>query len=252
MSAVKGSKQYKMKVVPYRPVYRALAWMGASLLVLVVIVSAYYGGRYHGTLIQAEAIAERDQLLEAIEEARREADSFRQQVANLKLGAEVDRQAGEEVRHEVIALKNQIIELQEDISFYRGLMAPTDNKRGLTIGSLNVISTGAPREYQYKLVVQQLATNHQLLKGYLNFNVVGRQLKAEGQPASRMTLPLKDLTDKVGSTNIKLRFKYFQNFEGRIVLPEGFEPERIELLAKSTGKNPVTVEKKFGWLVQEG
>jgi len=252
MTAVKGSKQYKMKVVPYRPVYRALAWTGATLLVLAAIVSAYYGGRYQGTLIQAEAIAERDQLLVAIEEARREADQLRQQVVNLELGAEVDRQAGVEVRHEVISLRNQITELQEDIAFYRGLMAPTDNKRGLTIGSLNVIATGAPREYQYKLVVQQLATNHQLLTGHLNFDVVGRRSGAAGQPSSRLTLPLKDLSEKVVATNIKLRFKYFQNFEGRITLPEGFEPERIELLAKSTGKNPVTVEKKFGWLVQEG
>jgi len=34
-------------------------------------------------------------------------------------------------------------------------------------------------------------------------------------------------------------------------LPVGFEPERIELTAKSTGRAGVAVEKKFGWLVQE-
>jgi hypothetical protein len=125
-------------------------------------------------------------------------------------------------------------------------MAPSDNQRGLTIGSLDVLSTGVPRQYEYKLIVQQLATRHTLLNGSLKFNVVGRQRE------KMVTLPLKDLSDSVAQENIKLRFKYFQTLEGRLQLPEEFEPVRIELVARSTGKQAVVVEKKFGWLVQEG
>ena len=34
-------------------------------------------------------------------------------------------------------------------------------------------------------------------------------------------------------------------------LPEGFTAERIELTARSTGRNATEVQKNFGWLVQE-
>ncbi|TQV71707.1 hypothetical protein FKG94_18815 [Exilibacterium tricleocarpae] len=246
MVAVRGSKQFRKVVVPYRPMRRVTVGLVVAAGVVLAVVGSYLFGDFNGGQLQAQAVAERDRLRLEVAAKTQEADELRQQVANLKLGAQVDRKASEDVRGEVIELKAQIAELQEDITFYRGLMAPTGNKRGLTIGSLDVISTGAPREYQYRVVVQQLAVNHQVLSGYLQFNVVGRQAGIVS------TIPLKDLSEQVGSDNIRLRFKYFQNLEGKLVLPEGFEPERIELLAKSTGRNAATVEKQFGWLVQQG
>ncbi len=170
---------------------------------------------------------------------------MRQQVANLQLGAEVDHQANEKVRNQVMVLQEKITALEEDISFYRGLMSPSASSRGLTIGALNVIGTGVPREFEYKLVMQQLATDHQVLSGYLNFNIIGMRGDEE------VAIPLYQVSEQVDEANILLRFKYFQNIEGRLTLPEGFEPQRIELKAQSTGNNRETVEKKFGWLVQE-
>ncbi|NHO68189.1 hypothetical protein G8770_21780 [Aestuariicella hydrocarbonica] len=220
--------------------------LSALLVIAAVGFGSYRFGQIQGGSEHAETVSERDHLKADLAAKKIETDNLRQEVANLKLGAKVDRQASEGVRNEVISLKSEIATLQEDISFYRGLMAPTGNERGLTIGSLNVISTGAPRQYEYKLVVQQLATRHTLLNGSLQFTIVGRQ----GE--QMVALPLMDVSDNVDDENIKLRFKYFQTLEGRINLPESFEPERIELIAKSTGKQAVEVEKHFGWLVQEG
>ncbi len=251
MTAVKGSKQYRMMVVPYRP-YRRLVWgLVLSLLAVAAVTASYLGGEFKGQESQRAAIIERDRLQLELRDSSNEVETLRQQAANLKLGSEVDRRASEEVRTEVIALKARIAELEADISFYRGLMAPTANKRGLTIGSLNVVAAEPSRTYEYSVVIQQLATSHKLLTGYLNFDVVGKQAGVAGAPAVAKSIPLKDLTDKVSFSNIKLRFKYFQTLRGKLVLPEGFEPERIELLAKSTGKDSVIVKKKFGWLVQE-
>ncbi len=251
MSAVTGSKQYRMVVVPYRPWIRSLIALIALAVLALAVVGSYWYGSGKGQVEQAEAIAERDKLKLELAAKISEADAYRQEVANLKLGAQVDRKASEGVRAEVIDLKTEIAALQEDISFYRSLMAPTGNKRGLSIGSLNVISTGAPRQYEYKLVVQQLATRHTMLNGTLKFNIVGRQTLSPEQGEQLVTLPLKDVSDNVSYESIKLRFKYFQTIEGRLRLPDTFEPERIELIAKSTGSEPVVVEKKFGWLVQE-
>ena len=245
MTAVKGSKQYRLEVVPYRPWLR---W-SVRFLVLLIAAAAVYFANWYGTRealkYQTQALAERDQFEQALAESRDEAEELRQKVANLQLGSQVDKAASEDVRNEVISLKAEIAELQEDISFYRGLMMPSADKQGLTIGSLNVISTGADRHFNYKLVVQQLATNHKMLAGHVNFTIVGRQ---DGLP---MSLALKDVSQAVTTTDIRLGFKYFQNIEGELVLPVGFEPIRIEIVAKVRGASTATVEKKFGWLAEE-
>lgn len=245
MSVVKGSEQYKLEITPYNPVKR---WLGRLLLVVFMagaVAGSYYGGHFKGMQEQAAAVAERDELKVRVVSAEQKAERLRQDVANLKLGAEVDKQSQESVRGEVIGLQEQIKELEGQISFYKGLWQPSGSKSGLTFGSFNLVGTGAPGRYSYKLVVQQLATNHKLLSGHLNFTVVGTQ---NGLP---VRLPLKDLTKNISYENIKLRFKYFQNFQGEMLLPDGFVPTGVELLAKVKKPKAATVEQKFGWLVQE-
>lgn len=243
--AVKGTKQPLLVVVPYRPVRNIILWLSSVLTVIVMVAGSYYWGVYQGTSRQADAVAERNELRVRVAALSEESKALQQQVVNLKLGAQVDHEANEQVRAQVISLKEEISALQEDISFYRGIMAPENSDSGLVIGSLNVIGTGIPRQYEYKVVVQQLAINHQVLSGHLNFNVVG------WRNGVQETIPLHQLSSEVDDANIRLRFRYFQNIEGRLMLPDDFEPERIELIARSTGNNPRTTEKKFGWLVQE-
>jgi hypothetical protein len=243
--AVKGSKQPLLVVVPYRPVRKIVLWLGLFVVVAALVATSFHWGFYQGTSLQAGAVAERNELRKRVAVLTKESEGLQQQVVNLKLGAQVDHKASEQVRAQVIALKEEISALQEDISFYRGIMAPEKSRSGLVIGSLNVIGTGIPRQYEYKVVVQQLATNHQVLSGHLNFNIIG------WRNGEQETIPLHQLSDQVDGANIRLRFRYFQNIEGRLMLPDDFEPERIELIARSTGNNRQTAEKKFGWLVQE-
>lgn len=245
MSAVIGSKPTRLVVVPYRPYLRLWITLGTVVAVLVTGVASYLIGKSQGMALGTNIIAERDALRSELAVKIVEADDLSQQVANLRLAGEVDRASSEGVRSQVIELKEKIAGLEQDITFYRNLMAPNENQRGLTIGSVDVISTGVPRRYNFKVVVQQFATNHQVLNGSLRITIVGY----DGEVARRV--PLKDLSEQIDQEDIRLRFRYFQNIEGQLVLPEGFEPERIELVATSTGQNGATVEKKFGWLIQE-
>ncbi|GAB1258809.1 hypothetical protein NBRC116494_33110 [Aurantivibrio plasticivorans] len=242
MAAVKGTKSTRLKVVPHRPYFQGALIAGFVCAVILTAIASYWLGNSQGQAQQAEAITERDELRIMLDAKTREAEALSQKVANLSLAREVDQASNEDVRGEVISLKEEIAALQEDIAFYRGLMAPTENRRGLTIGSVELSATGVPRRYDYKVVVQQLATNHNVLSGSLTFNIVGR----EGEQVRK--IPLKDLSSEVNVTDIRLRFKYFQNIAGQLELPLGFEPQRIELVAKTTGRDAAVVEKMSEWL----
>lgn len=245
MAAVKGSKQFKVKVVVDRPYRRVLIsfcviTVSAGLIVLSYALGLDRGMGELGDISQVLQATERK-----LENSLVETKELQQTLTNIELGAEVDRQASEDVRQEVLTLKEEIAALEEENSFYKGLMAPSENRRGLTIGSVELLNTDRPRSYRYKVVLQQLATRHNLLSGTLTFDVQGYLNGVE------TSFPIGEISEQYSGNSIKLRFKYFQNVAGELELPEGFEPQEIKLVAKSTGNNATTVEKRFGWLVQE-
>ena len=253
MSKTKGSQQYQMKVVPHRPFYHFFRNVVALTVFVVAVMASGYLGHDKGIKSSDGLETENQELKHLYQEKTLEVEELEQQVTNLKLGSEVDRQAGEGIRAEMVTLKARVAELEQETAFYRGLMKPTAGNSGLTIGSLDIIKKSTPRHYQYKLVMQQLATQHQLLKGYLEFTIIGRQLPSffGDTNLEKQTIPLRDISKEVSVVRMPLRFKYFQRFEGELELPKEFEPEYIEIKAVSTGKSSTVVEKKFSWLVQE-
>ena len=44
-------------------------------------------------------------------------------------------------------------------------------------------------------------------------------------------------------------FRYFQDFDRELVLPEGFTPEKINVEVISNTKSIASVEQSFDWLV---
>ncbi len=222
--------------------------LGVALLVILVMAFAF--GAYYGKKAALEHYGDlgivNNQLVAALNTANAEIDALRNSVAEFKLSSDVDRLAAEKVRGELRDLNNTIAELEEAVAFYKGVMDPDKNKRGLSIASFDVFASDSDvNAFRYKVVVVQLAGNHRLLKGTAALRVIGTQA---GQLVS---FPLSQLSDDVKSEKIKLRFKYFQEISGEMQLPEDFIPERVNITATSLGKHATTVEQKYDWIVQE-
>lgn len=245
MTEVTGTKQYRSVVVQERPGRRLVAALSVVAVVVATAMLAYwFGGRsisqsylelgqkYQETLAQLQVTAAKYQ-------------DASQQLANISLGAEVDRAAVEDVRGTVREHKQTIAKLKEEITFYKGLMAPTERERGLGIRSWEVYSTSNPQRFEFKLVMQQLALKHAVLTGTANIVLVGKQWDIE------TSLSLNTLTEHIEDPLVKLRFKYFQYIEGELELPVGFEPQRVDIIARASKPKTVRIEKHYGWLAQK-
>lgn len=249
MALVKPSKQYPMTVVPYRPIRRAVAIFALFITVLVLIIGSFYGGRYYAevnTSSVTSLLIERDELLRKYSEKSAQVLNLEQQVVNLKLAAEVDRKANEEVRAEVLQLKEQLNELEEKNSFYLSVMRPEPGSKGLVVDLPLITPVDTQGAYKYNLVIKQIVTKHRQVKGYVEFEILGRQ----GDDLVR--LALKDVSKTVDKERIKLNFKYFQRIKGEMALPINFVPERLEIKVVAQKPNSVTIDKKFGWSINEG
>jgi hypothetical protein len=214
-----------------------------GLLVISSLLSYWLGGLSKTTDTQS-LLTENEQLNQQLDSVQKELTNVSQQLANVKIGADIDRQSVNEVRAVISDHEQTINELNEEISFYKGLMAPTERERGLGIRSWELYPGSAPNRYQFKLVMQQLALKHAVLKGSVKIDIVGKRAGVEE------ILPLSMLSDQVENTGVKLRFKYFQYADGELQLPIDFVPERIDIVAATTSPKKVQIEKHFSWLVQ--
>lgn len=231
-------------VVPYRPGRRVLFTL---LLLTGVAVSAAGGwsyAYYTTVLTQQGEQAEKRELSAQLTDLRQENEALKGQIAILDRSSAVDQQTGAELQETLTALRQRVAQLEEDVLFYRQVVEEETEETGLVIGQLDIDATRSPDRYRYKLVMrQQDADGDTYLTGHVNFNLVG-QLQDQ-----QVILPLRDLSEFEDELDIRLRFKYFQNIEGELALPEGFQPDRIQIAAVATEPVSKRINEDFGWVV---
>lgn len=244
MAAVKGSKQLKMVVVPYRPWRTWWAIGGFMAVLLVAALGAYFFGYYQTLARNGDALAQRNALLEQVDQLESSNTALQDQVLSLEQSASLDKEALNSVQRTIVSLREQISQLEEDVLFYKQIVSPGNEETGLMIGQLDLVRRDEAGGIRYRLELKQQGNNDDVITGHVNVNVLGQQ---EGQEVS---IPLRSLSDSIDDLDIKLQFRYFQNIEGELSLPAGFEPQKVQILAVAEGDNAKTVQKSFGWLVQ--
>ena len=244
MAVVKGSKQIKMVVVPHRP-WRNLLLTLAGLIVAVILTGAgVYYGYSRGTNENIDVRIERDQLSASVNSLETELETLQQDFVNLQQASLVDRQALIEVQDMLVGLREINAQLEEDVLFYRQIMSPENDESGLAIGQLDLSATEEENRIRYHIELKQLANNENVISGYANVNILGMQ---EG---SEVSFPLRSIAVDENQLDIRLQFRYFQNIEGELIIPENFVPETVQILAVAQGENAKTVQKNFVWLVE--
>lgn len=241
MVKIKDSKQPKLVVVPHDP-YRGLRYFGIGLLAAIVSFAVGYSMNGGGDFGAQNDLSDlRRQLLD---EQKASAEQHRR-LAKFEVESDVDQEANNNVRASIGSMRQQIAELESEISFYKGLMDPSDGNQGISIASVDLRPTSDARKFEFALVLQQRSQEHSIVSGSVNVNVVG------SKDGYDLTLPISDLSEDINSSSIEYRFKYFQNIEGTIELPEDYQPRRIDVLVIGSGASSVYLEKKVGWLTGE-
>ena len=192
----------------------------------------------HRFNIQTEQL---DLLSEKFSEIRDSEIALRQQVANLQSGREIDNLAKQDIQNTIREYKTQISQLEKDVSFYQNIMAPSDNARGLQVQKVDIQPSTTPNRFDYKIVLAQVADNKAYVHGVVAVNFIG--MRAD----KKEIIPLRNISEQQTELGIKFKFKYFQDIEGDLVIPEDFEAESIQVVAQSKGKKASRLEQSFEW-----
>ena len=173
---VKGSKQERMVVVPYRPGWRMFF---ITAFIAGAVISALVGfayGYYQTLLTQETAQAGHAELERELESVQLENSDLNRQIAILDRSSVMDQHANREVQETISGLRDRVAELEQDIVYYRGVVAEEIEDSGLIISRLDIDGTNDPRIYNYKLVVRQRdADGDTYLLGHVNVSLLGRK-----------------------------------------------------------------------------
>ena len=184
---------FKPPSVLYRRRRTRLLVLIAALLASLVLVLGFWVGQqaaYSGMGVDSELYREMQRELPA---ARERAQALAQELEVQRTRNEVDRKALEIVRSDIARQKEQISGLEEGLRFYRSLMAPGEIAQGLSLRDIELIARTDPGRYAFRIVAQQEALKHQMLKGgaspeELDAMIEGRrtkQPKSSGEKVSR-------------------------------------------------------------------
>jgi hypothetical protein len=244
-NVVKGSKQQAMMVVPYRPWYRTWVSISIILALLAVALGGYFYGYVEASRLFSVTSADNAGLSASLLEARDEVESLRSEVAIAGRSNLVDQRATEEVQSTVSSLRERIMQLEQDVSFYRQVMSPDSDELGIIIAEFDVTPIDGAGRYHYKAVFRQAGAGDRVLEGKVQVDIAGRI------DEQRQVLSLATILPEGRTFDPALNFRYFQNLEGEFILPEGFVPEQVEVKAESSKPTAIKVEKIFSWSVVE-
>ena len=224
-------------------------WLGLVLgaLVICLLAAAFGGGFVVGTRsVESQTVAaiEAERVMEA------ERDALRTELANLKqqgiacerfqqIEQEKDRSAVDtlkEAQDERLAMAKEIATLKRLIK--------TGGSGAVGVQGLRLSAGDGPRAFTYSFTVSQLIDDVGETSGEIAIKVSGKQ----GEKDKSLTLKEMEGSEP---TTLAMRFEHFQNFEGRLVLPEGFEPLSLSVDVEPKGDKLIASGQTFPWALSE-
>jgi len=237
----------RIQVIRYRP--GAWFWWLLPVLLAAVFVIGYgLGNLANATADPAGRLAI---LSEGFDAQRME--ELQSELAELKMTQMVDGGAAREVQASFRELQDEIAAREEEVAFYRSLMAPEELAKGLHIEKMLLHPTERPNLFAYELVIAQTVARHSWQEGELYFEVHGSlagdgEGESEGENVGRQVLALTEIAT-LPAYPLLFRFRYFQNYTGEMTLPAGFVPETVIITLDRGGATDV-VQRRYEWFVQ--
>jgi hypothetical protein len=223
--------------------------MTRFIVVALVVVSAYLVFEY-GRISAGYDIVEAGNISQAYEDRIMQFEDnvieLKQEIAILETNRAVDRESYKEVEGSLGSLQAKIQEQRDAIGFYRGIVSPSDGNSGLRVQDLKFTRGKSEREFNVRLVLVQVMKHDRKVSGDVSLSIVGEQNGTE------MTYAFTQLVREDADQSWPFSFRYFQDFDRQLVLPDGFTPERINVEVRSRTRSISSIEESFAWETSQG
>ncbi|MEO1327364.1 MAG: DUF6776 family protein [Pseudomonadota bacterium] len=227
---------------------------GRSRALLAIVFAAVIGGgyllyemgRFHAGFNRFASAEEIETLEARIVRLEAENRELNEQRVRLETLSKTEQETYREVGGTLRELQGKIQEQREAIAFYRGIISPGESESGLRIQDLQVVRGSQEARYNLRMVLVQVKQHHRQVYGKVEITVDG------ARDGERVSLPLASLLPEGNSAKWNYGFRYFQDFDRELELPEGFRPEKINVELAPSGRGNQGIRQTFDWSTASG
>lgn len=232
--------QTKILITVQRPglwVLSFLLLLGVGALIGWLLFD--YGQRVAG-YDKNEAIGYIDDLEKQIEILKLQNTESERQTAMLERNSRIDDGASDQLKLELTQSQIEAQELKKELTFYKSILSPGDTKRSLMIHTIQLKPDETDGSYEYQIMISQRGRNDRFTRGTIEVTLGGTE-------AGQAKVVQLSSVSKEAKKPIRFNLKYFQKFNGKIVLPTTFKPEfmRVKVNARSSKIDPI--DEQFAW-----
>lgn len=229
------------RVRQHRPVRSAVVMLVLLVGLGVGAWQLYELGVRHGGYRANEARATEAHLRIEVDELRERITQLANRNTLVERAERIERQSREDLRAMIEQREARLAQLEEELAFYRNLVSPSDMQPGLHVRRFSLAGVaGEPLDYRYELVLTQLHGNDTYASGRVDLVLHGRR---EGEEVRLAADEVLDGDDH----RTEFRFKYLQTLTGRMRVPEGVVPDRVELELVPEGERLEPLEESYSW-----
>jgi len=227
----------RYQIVPRRPSRRGLWMAGAVLLWAATVVGVWQLATWRAAPAMASLQKQLGQARAVLAEERARSTGLGQREATLAVSERISRSANGELQATLAERDEEIAGLRADLAFYERLVGATGQRKGLSVHQAEFLPD-AGGAWQYQIMLTQSLNRGAISQGQMRFAVEGVR---SGKLA---TIGWDDLQQKSQSPGQPYSFRYFQQLDGRVMLPAGFTPQRVKV--QLAGQD-AAVEQAFDW-----
>jgi hypothetical protein len=227
----------------HAPMRRTLAIVAVTLVGAFALYVIYELGRFdagYDRLAVAQQRAELEGVIDHLKQDNHELNLRLAEIDTQRIGwareqAEVSRTIGD--------LQAQVARQAQDLAFYRGVGTETAGAAlGVSIQQLRIGATAEPARFRVHLTLVRSVRADDVVNGS-----AALQLEGEAQ-GHEQTLGLAALTAGA-QRELRYSFRYYQNLDQEITIPEGLRPERLSIEVRSSRKGIAPLSQTFLWNV---
>jgi hypothetical protein len=169
----------------------------------------------------------------------RRLDRLRARNTVLEREADVMRRANRILREEESDRRARLDQQQSELDFFRRLAGTGGEQSGLDVYHAEILPTDSERVFRFMLTLTQNIRRASIVSGKARIDIEGTM---EDRP---VTLYWSRISGDE-APEPTFRFKYFQQIEGYLSLPEGFSPTRLRLTLEA-GERRKPVQRGYDW-----
>ena len=214
-------------------------WQKIAIPTVAIMLAIFYFAKY----FVADELIYSNYMVEALEQdlqtALDQVDTEQARATVAEREVDVVRRANALLRVSERERQDEIASLQADLAFYRRLGGANGSQAPLAVHYLELQATQSPRVFRIIFTLTQNLRWASVISGRIELGVEGINTGV----AQHLT---NDELLAESADPLKFNFKYFQQLERLITLPENFEASRLTIRLKS-GSLRTAVEQSMDW-----